>query len=335
MRLISSTSFFIASTSGVIAEQCQFELEAGQHGAQIVRDAGEHRGALLDRPLDARLHLDEGLRGAAHLARAARPEVRRLAALAEALRGVGEPQDRLDLVAQEADGDRQQHQRRADHPEQENLRVRGVGGAAPGEHAHHRAIELDADLDERGAADGVDPERPADLLAKLDRQRLVEQREERLRSGRRHVGQRQEIDGQPHAILRDLAQPRVVVLLRIDLGDLGQRRDVAHHRGGQMPRHQVPVPLHEHEGDDRLQDHHRRDDDQERAGVEALRQERLVPDVEAAPAVGDTGRRPSADAPCRGRGVVMARPPAGSRCRARSARSAGWSDRARSCAAAG
>ena len=251
---------------GAVAEQRQFELEAGQHGAQVVRDAGEHRGALLDRALDARLHLDEGLRGAAHLARAARPEVRRLAALAEAFRGVGEPQDRLDLVAQEADGDRQQHQRGADHPEQENLRVRGVGGAAPGEHAHHRVVELDADLDERGAADGVDPERPADLLAKLDRQRLVEQREERLRPRRRHVGQRQEIDGQPHAILRDLAQPRVVVLLRIDLGDLGQRRDVAHHRGGQVPRHQVPVPLHEHEGDDRLQDHHRRDDDQRARG---------------------------------------------------------------------
>ena len=65
------------------------------------RHAGQHRGALLDRALDARLHLDEGLRRAAHLARAARPEVRRLAALAEAFGGVGEPQDRLDLVAQE------------------------------------------------------------------------------------------------------------------------------------------------------------------------------------------------------------------------------------------
>ena len=87
---------------GAVAEQRQLELEAGQHGAQVVRHAGQHRGALLDRALDARLHLDEGLRGAAHLARAARPEVRHLAALAEALGGVGEPQDRPDLVAQEA-----------------------------------------------------------------------------------------------------------------------------------------------------------------------------------------------------------------------------------------
>ena len=105
MRLISSTSFFIASISGLSPSKRQFELEAGQHRAQIVRDAGQHGGALLDRALDAPLHLDEGLRRAAHLARAARPEVRHLAALAEALGGVGEPQDRPDLVAQEQDRD--------------------------------------------------------------------------------------------------------------------------------------------------------------------------------------------------------------------------------------
>ncbi len=36
-----------------VAEQRQFELEAGEDGAQVVRDAGQHRGALLDRALDA------------------------------------------------------------------------------------------------------------------------------------------------------------------------------------------------------------------------------------------------------------------------------------------
>ena len=52
----------------VVADQRQLELEAGQDGAQVVRDAGEHRGALLHRALDAGLHLDEGVRRAAHLA---------------------------------------------------------------------------------------------------------------------------------------------------------------------------------------------------------------------------------------------------------------------------
>ena len=98
------------------AEQREFQLEARQDGTQVVRYTGEHRGALLDRALDAALHLDEGLRGAAHLARAARLEARHVAPLAETFRSVREPQDRLDLVAQEQNRHEQQHQRRADHP---------------------------------------------------------------------------------------------------------------------------------------------------------------------------------------------------------------------------
>ena len=103
-----------------LLDQRQFELEAREHGAQVVRHAGQHRGALLDGALDARLHLDEGLRRAPHLARAARTEIRHFAALAETFGGVGQPQDRLDLVAQEDDGDADQHRRGADHPEQED-----------------------------------------------------------------------------------------------------------------------------------------------------------------------------------------------------------------------
>ncbi len=51
--------------------------------------------------LDARFHFKECHRRAPHLARAARPEIRHLAALAETLRGIGQAQDRADLVAQE------------------------------------------------------------------------------------------------------------------------------------------------------------------------------------------------------------------------------------------
>ena len=40
---------------GAVAEQRELELEARQDGAQIVRHAGQHGGALLDRALDARL----------------------------------------------------------------------------------------------------------------------------------------------------------------------------------------------------------------------------------------------------------------------------------------
>ena len=151
MRPISSTSRFIASASGDIADQRELELEAGEHGAQVVRDAGQHGGALVDGALDARLHLDEGGGRAPHLARAARAEVRHVAALAEALDRLGEPQDRPDLVAQEQDRDGEQHQRGADHPQQEDFGVRRIGGVAAREHPHDRVVELDADLDQRRA----------------------------------------------------------------------------------------------------------------------------------------------------------------------------------------
>src|SRR5229473_99519 len=53
------------------------------------------------------------------------------------------------------------------------------------DHLHDRAVELDAHLDQRRAADGVDPIRAADALADFFRQRLVEQREEWLWADRR------------------------------------------------------------------------------------------------------------------------------------------------------
>ena len=77
-------------------DQREFELEARQHCAQIVRNARQHGRALLDRALDAGLHFDEGRRRAPHLARAARTEVGHFAAFAETFGGVG--QRRIGLI---------------------------------------------------------------------------------------------------------------------------------------------------------------------------------------------------------------------------------------------
>jgi hypothetical protein len=55
---------------------------------------------LLDLPDDPLAHLDKGGARLPDLARAARPELGRRPALAEALGGVGEALDRQDLVAQ-------------------------------------------------------------------------------------------------------------------------------------------------------------------------------------------------------------------------------------------
>ncbi len=126
-----------------------------------------------------------------------------------------------------------------------------------------------------------------DLLSQFHRECLVEQGEEWFRPWRRHIGRRQKVDHKAELFLRDQPELLKVAVLRIAAIDLDQRRDVGDDAGGQFLRHQVPVPLHEHEGDDRLQDHHRRDDDQQRAGIEARRHDALGEEPDAVPGDAD------------------------------------------------
>ncbi len=169
MRCISSTSFFSASTSGPSPSIASSSLKR----VRMVRRSCETPASMVVRcsiARSTRSFISMKATAARRTSRAPRgPEIRRVAALAEGFGGVGQAQDRADLVAQEDDGDGEQDERGADHPEQEDLGVRGVGRAARREHPHHRIVELDADLDQRRFADGVDPERPLDL-AQFDRQ---------------------------------------------------------------------------------------------------------------------------------------------------------------------
>ena len=275
---------------GAVAEQRELELEPRQHRAQVVRDAGEHGGALLDRALDARFHFQKRGCGAAHFAGAARPKVRRLAALAERFGGVGQPHDRLDLVAQEQDGDGQHDHRGQHHPRQEGQRIGRVGVGARREHAHDGVVKLYADFHDRGTADGVDPERQADLLADLVRQLLIERGEERLWARRRQIGDRQEIDHQAEPVLGDATQLRAIGAGRKSFIDVDEGRDLAGHRRRQIEIDHARLPLDEQEGDDRLQHHERHDDDQERAGIKAVRHHRAQPAGEAVPRPGDVAR---------------------------------------------
>ena len=222
--------------------------------------------------LDAVAHLDEGLRRLPHLAGAARAEIgRRRPPLAQALGGLGQTQDRLDLVAQEQDGHGEQHERCSEHPQEEDLRVGGIGLAAAGEHMHHRVVELDANVDEVRRADGVDPERLADLPRDLVGQRAVEQVEEGPRAGLRQLVIGDDLDSEPEVVVGELDQRLGVLVLGIGLIDVDEHGDVLHRGGGQPPRHGFPVTLEEHEGEHRLEQHHRRDDDDQGAGVESLR----------------------------------------------------------------
>ena len=86
---------------GTVAKEGKFKLKARENGAQVMRHAGQHGGALLDRALNTALHFEKRGGGATDFARAARPEIRHFAALAEGFRGIGKPHDRADLVAQE------------------------------------------------------------------------------------------------------------------------------------------------------------------------------------------------------------------------------------------
>ena len=82
---------------------------------------------------------------------------------------------------------------------------------------------------------------------------------------------RQHGHGQVEAVLADVDEPgdvgRLVGAGLVQVDDSGH---VARHAFRQAPRHLVPVPLHEGEGDDALEQHDRRDDDDEGAGVEPL-----------------------------------------------------------------
>ena len=217
--------------------------------------------------------------------------------------------------------------------------------------------KLEADLDDRRAAERVDPERQTDLLADLVRQRRIKLVEKRLRSGRRQQRLRQEIDDQPQPVLGDAAELRAISALRVGFVDVDQGRDLARHRGREIVVDQAPLPLNEHKGDHRLQHHHRQDDDQQRAGIKSFRQRQLEPLGEAVPGTrnrrcnrADRRRRQTFAAlnrwpaalrrrPTPSSKLLMApltaTPPGDSPGPARSGRTADWRDRFRLCGAAG
>ena len=170
------------------------------------------------------------------------------------------------------------------------------------------SAKLDADFDDRRTSQRIDPERQADLPTDFIRQRRIKLRKERLRPGRRQFGLGGEIDHQPQPILRDAAKLRAIGALRIGLIDVDQRGNIAGHRRRQVIIDHFPLPLDEHERDQRLQHHHRHNDDEQRAGVQPFWQHRLEPQIEAAPAPGD--RR--SDGSRRGGGVRRAQKVTGS-----------------------
>src|SRR5215472_9308525 len=137
---ISSMSFLMASISGPSPSSASSSLNR----VRIVRKSCDTPASMVVRCSMARSMRAFISRKAA----AARTEVRRLAALAEGLGGIRQPYDRANLVAQKSDRDGQHHKGGSDHPDQENPGIRIVDVGAPGEDAHHRIVQFDADLDD-------------------------------------------------------------------------------------------------------------------------------------------------------------------------------------------
>ncbi len=186
-----------------LAHQGERKLEPREDGAQIVAHAIQDGGALLERPFDPPFHFDKSLARLPHLPRAARIKFK-IAPLAERFRRARKQKDRLDLVAQKGDRRHDQDERSADHPPKEDLGIGRVGGAAQGDDAQDRVIELDPDLDEIRAPDRIEPEGLANLAPNLVRQGGIEDREERFWQRGRQFAVRQEfhVDFQP--LLGDL-----------------------------------------------------------------------------------------------------------------------------------
>ena len=256
-------------------------------------------------------------------------------------------QDRLDLVAQEEERDADQHQRCADHPDQEDVRVGGVGAAARREDPQHVVASSAMRISTMSELPTVSIQKGRLISSRISRRkRRIEQREEGPRPLRgKRVG-RQHRDGQPERVGGDARDVGEALILRIGLDDLDDGGDVARHRIGEPPRHQLPVALHEDVGDHRLEQDRSAS---RRSGWSARRGPWAGAAIKAGP------RRRSSLQPARGKPQVRADlaeqgragnralqsgrglspPAAGSRCRAWSAGGRGWRDPPRSCGAAG
>ncbi len=111
-------------------------------------------------------------------------------------------------------------------------------------------------------------------------ERTVEERKKRSRLRRRQIPGRQDLERQVQPVARQISKVGIVILRRIGLVQVDQSCDVPSGRLGKSPGHRLPVPLHESECDDALQQDDWRDNDYKGAGVEAFRNEFTRPGAE-------------------------------------------------------
>jgi len=160
--------------------------------------------------------------------------------------------------------------------------VGGIGLAALGKDAEDLVFKLYTDLDDIGVSHRVDPERQADLAGDLFRQDLVKDGKERFRPRRGQVSGRFDGDVELEPFAGNPDDVVIGRILREGFKHIDDGGDVAGNGHGEPLGNGLPVPLHEDEGDHRLQQDHRYDDDQKRPGVEPGRDAPCEPTRKAA-----------------------------------------------------
>ena len=152
----------------------QREPQAGERRAQIVRDAGQHLGALEQETAHALLHPVECGAGPAHLGGAFRPDRTGIATHAEGLGGRGEAANGTHLVPHEQSGDQEQHARRTDDPDQEDIDRAGVEALAGDPDVEHALGQLDTNQHGVGVRGPVHGEGQAHHVAQRRREIVVD-----------------------------------------------------------------------------------------------------------------------------------------------------------------
>src|SRR5262249_4895299 len=128
-------------------------------------------GSLSNLALDAVAHHQESGRGLADLGRTFELEALDIAALAEALRRLGEAAQRAHLIAHEERRDAEEDDRGAEHPQHEDVGGRAVKSLARDAHLEDAILQLDRDEDAVQIAPQIEAIGPVDPLVERRDQR--------------------------------------------------------------------------------------------------------------------------------------------------------------------
>ena len=254
-----------------VAQHGQFQLHASQGRPKVVTHTGQHGRALLDLPLDPLAHLDEGGGRLAHLVGTLRREVRQVAALAEAVGCLGKSGDRANLDAHDQEGDDEEHDRRPDHPHQEDIGGHAEQPLAADLQVQEAVAQIDLDLHILRQADGVDGETRPKALHQRRFQAFVQNRAKAWLHGDTQLAAGHHLRPQPEDMLAEGQCPLLRHFRRAEQAD--HHFDVTGQTLGQTPGGCIVMPVVEHPGGNHLQQHKRQQEDQHGAAKETARQQ--------------------------------------------------------------